>query len=335
MAVSLALRNSPSVSAATRQRVQAIARSLGYAPDPALSTLMEKLRAASRARSAMTIALVTNESEGMTWRNIFTHQGYVEGARARAIDLGYQLEEFCLFSEGLTARRLNQVMVARGVDGVIILPLINRSSAVELELDWTRFSFATCGYSLQDPVLHRSCYAHLRGVMDVCRQLRSLGYRRPGLALDADQDRRAGHNWTAGYLAARHLAGEAGPGIPIWMPAGQTFDGFRAWFVEHRPDVVIHIGREGEILSWIRRCGRPVPAEVGYVFLDLWPTMTKISGLDQQARQIGAAAVDLVANGIRHNERGIPAHPKIVLTDGFWRSGATTRPQRESSRSRG
>jgi hypothetical protein len=36
---------------------------------------------------------------------------------------------------------------------------------------------------------------------------------------------------------------------------------------------------------------------------------------------VGAAAVDLLAYQLNHNERGLAPFPKTVLIDGFWRDG--------------
>lgn len=326
MTVSLALRNSPEISRTTTRRIRALAQRLGYTPDPELSNLMAKLRSSSHGRAPVTIALITNEDEGTTWRNFFTHVGYFEGAQTQAKAQGYGVEEFRLYSDGMSEARLSQVLAARGIEGAIILPFINRAPTLGLDFEWARFSIVTCGYSLQQPALHRSCAAHMRGVMEVCRQLHALGYRRLGLALDRDQDRRAGHNWTAGFLAANQILPDVRR-IPIYCPEAQTERTFREWFRRHRPDAVVHIRREGDILPWIERCGARVPNDVGYAFLDLWPSMPHLSGLNQQADQVGAAAFDLVSTSIRHNERGLPAAPKIVLSEGRWAPGTTVRAQ--------
>ena len=44
MAVSLALRGRPGVSPSTRRKVLAVAKKMGYAPDPELGKLMARMR---------------------------------------------------------------------------------------------------------------------------------------------------------------------------------------------------------------------------------------------------------------------------------------------------
>jgi hypothetical protein len=45
-----------------------------------------------------------------------------------------------------------------------------------------------------------------------------------------------------------------------------------------------------------------------------------VPGIDQQADVLGAAAVDLLVAQYQQNERGIPEAPRIVMTEGLWRS---------------
>ncbi|HEU5078536.1 MAG TPA: LacI family DNA-binding transcriptional regulator [Opitutaceae bacterium] len=327
MTVSLALRNSSTISTATRSRIQGIARMLGHRPDPVISDLMAKLSKRSKARHSVSIGLVTNQDGKRTINDSPTHQLYREGAISRADELGYNTEEFCLFANQIGERRLCSIMYSRGIDIVVLFPLLDRGPKRSIKLDWGKFAIATCGYSLRQPTLHRSCFAHMRGIMEACRKVAELGYKRPALVLDADQDRRSSHGWSGGFLAARKLA-NAKTSPLLHIPEVLTYSAFSSWFRRNRPDVLMHVGAEEQINDWISRCGAKIPDDIGYVHLDLWPSMIgNISGIDQQSFQVGAAAIDLAAGAIRVNERGIPPHPKIISTDGVWRPGATTRLQ--------
>src|ERR1051325_9261392 len=59
MTVSLALRNHPRISAATRERIRQVAERLGYHPDPEVSKLMAYLRRAKPAKHARVLGLFT------------------------------------------------------------------------------------------------------------------------------------------------------------------------------------------------------------------------------------------------------------------------------------
>src|SRR5215213_3801206 len=63
-AVSMALRNHSRISAATRQRVQELARKHGYRPDPAVTKLMHHLRTHRRKRLQATMCALTTNRRG-------------------------------------------------------------------------------------------------------------------------------------------------------------------------------------------------------------------------------------------------------------------------------
>lgn len=329
MAVSLALRDHPSIPPATRKRVQAAARRLGHRADPVIADLMARLRA-TRTHSEETLAIVTNQRDGRSWEDFPTHRAYYEGAKARAEQLGYKVEEFRLHEDGMTEKRLSQILWTRGIEGVLIFPLLGNPGFFDMRLEWKRFSSAAIAFSLRSPLLHRSCVHHTQAVLEACRHLRKLGYRRPGLAIEAQQDERTGHHWRAGFLCAQDLVPVPDPVPPLITPKW-TFETFAEWFDRHRPDVVLGIDRP--LVDWIERCGARVPKDVGYANLDRTAEMGPISGIDQNSRQIGAAAIDLIIAGIRQHERGLPANPKTVMIEGTWCAGNTTRAIRSRRKS--
>lgn len=51
----------------------------------------------------------------------------------------------------------------------------------------------------------------------------------------------------------------------------------------------------------------------------------ELAGIDENPREVGAAAVDYVAGMIHRNERGVPLLPQRVLIDGTWVDGGTVR----------
>src|SRR5882724_9194975 len=81
-AVSLALRNDPSIPARTRNRIQRVARAHGYRPDPVLTHLMQHLRSSRTTRGVANLAVFAPLQVPFTQR-------LVAGAEARAALLGY------------------------------------------------------------------------------------------------------------------------------------------------------------------------------------------------------------------------------------------------------
>ncbi|MDR1283253.1 MAG: LacI family transcriptional regulator [Opitutaceae bacterium] len=324
MTVSLALRGHPTIPPQTRKRIAGIAQKLGYRPDPEMSALMARLHTVTRTRSESTLAVVTDP----TWEQFPTYRDYFDGAKRRAEQLGYLLAGFSLNRKDMSEKRLSQILWTRGIEGVLIFPLLSEPGEFSLQLDWEKFSVATIAFSVAKPQIHRSSSHHAQVVQEAFHQLHALGYRRIGLALPSHHDARTGHHWRAGFLCAQHLLADKGakPVPPLITPRWD-FGTFAAWFREYHPDAVLGIDRP--VTDWIGRCGARVPDEVGYASIDLTVAVgDNVSGMNQNSVEIGAAALDLVVSGVRQHERGIPKHPKIVMIGGFWQAGGTTRRKR-------
>jgi len=121
MTVSCALRNSPKVLPATRERILEAASSLGYRPDPEISKLMMHLRQPTQHSFSHQLAFINS------WPDPREHlKGYVgmlfHGARHRAAQLGFDLEPFWLLEPGMTDSRLSSILYSRGIRGVLLAP---------------------------------------------------------------------------------------------------------------------------------------------------------------------------------------------------------------------
>lgn len=328
--VSLALRDHPRLPVATRVRVQAIARQLGYVADPMLVSLAHYRSARRPVHYQSTLAWVTNFPTQNGWREaeIFHHQFL--GASERAQSLGFRLEHFWLREPGMTPARAGQILRARNISGLLIAP--QPVAGTVLELDWTGFSAASLGYTLASPALHLVGCHQYRSMKLALQRLLELGYRRIGLVMLEASDDRADHNWVAAYLVMQqhvpprhrkpHLL------LPAWNEAA-----FAAWFTQHQPEVIVT--KNLEVLAALRRLGRRVPEDTGVAFLSLPQPGGEYSGVDENPREVGAAAVNYVAGMIHRNERGIPASPQRLLIEGTWIDGRTVRPRqgnRKSSR---
>jgi LacI family transcriptional regulator len=326
MTVSLALRGHPSIPAATQRRIQAIARKLGHRRDPVVSELMSNLRKMTLKRNTETIAVVTQSVGGVNWRKFATASGYGKGAAKRAAEHGYSLSEFHLGDSGLSARRLSDILVARGIQGVLIMPTLDPQGSFELEMDFRQFSMATIAYSLHSPQLHRCSTHHFSGAYEAFSQLAKLGYRKIGLVLSAEMDQRSGHNWIGGFFSASFQHSDIHTAQPLVQDL-ITSTKFQTWFRKQRPDAIVHVGPE-PIIEWLRQCSQTVSPSVGYANLDLAFAPAGASGIDQQTESIGAGALDLVLEGMRNHERGIPGNQKNLMLEGVWRAGSTTPTQR-------
>ena len=245
---------------------------------------------------------------------------FFEGARQRGLALGYEIEEWWLREPGMTQQRIGEILFTRGIHGVLIAPLPD--SGVAVQLDWSKFSGATIGYSFAEAALHRASTDLYRSMLMALRELTQLGYRRIGLALTSEEDAYVERRWSAGMLVHQsEIAPE--DRVPLLLAEGTLAGSFVEWFREHRPEVVLSLS--SECMALLAGIGVRVPKDVGFANLGLLAADKDVSGVDQNFALVGAAAIDLVDVQLRRNELGLPEVPKTVLVPGQWVPGGTLR----------
>lgn len=317
--VSLALRNSPKVAAATRARLQAIAQELGYRPNPMVQALMTSLRGQQEPGYKATLAFLTRMRDRDYWRSLHTYPEYFTGAIERGRELGYHVEHFWLGDYAANPARLLQVLKARGIQGILIPPLPQRGERT-LGVDLSAFSVVTFGYSLQSPNPPRVSNHHIQTVQKAVQHLDGLGYRRIGVALRESDLRQVNMLWAAGFcVAARTM-----PGLEIleFRPAEWTESAFRDWFFAKRPEVVV--GVTMEMWTWTQNLGLRIPDEVGFLHLDC-RRGDIFSGMCQNTIRLGAVAVEILAGLVEGNIRCGEREPTIVLVGSDVHVGKTLR----------
>lgn len=318
--VSRALSGHPLLNPATIERIRAVAARVGYRTNPLLSDLMRRVRQRGRLHNLGTIAYLTFHDTAAGWRTNPTYRDFHEGARRRAADLGFEVELIWAREPNLRARRLSQILKSRNITGVIVGP---RPVPIAPELvDWSQLAAAVVGMPFAGLRLHRAGSHHLRNMEQALAALTARGYRRPGLALLPTQ----AHTADRGWLAAWEFFQQSLPPrrrVPLLTLKAPAEKAFAHWWRRHRPDVVI--GLEDECIGWLERLGRRVPQDVGYARLSRPLDPGSPAGVHQFPLAIGAAAVDLVANQILSQERGLPATPRTLLIEGAWLDGWTMR----------
>jgi LacI family transcriptional regulator len=316
-AVSMALRNHPRIPDGTRERIQRLALELGWRPNPLLAEAMSAIRSGQPVSERVTLAWVTAHAKRDSWRRVPFFRRSFEGASRRAAAAGYRLDHFWLGDADGHAARLSDILVARGIVGLVVAPLPKPSA---LALDWEHFSAVTIAYSLTAPRLHRATDSHVSSARRALTALVSAGRRRIGLALEDVSERRVNGLWTAGYLLEAHDGGQAG-GPQIHRPAQLEEGPFIDWVRRAGIDAVI--GTDTRLVAWLRAAGVHVPGDVAYADLDVPADDGSIAGIYQDAEGIGSAAIDLVAGQLLRHERGLPECPKAISIESRWVDGAT------------
>lgn len=322
--VSLALRNRAGVPAATRARIQRLAEEMGYHPDPMLASLARYRHEAGKYRA--TLAWMTNFPTHGGGQDGEIHADYFLGARERAAQMGYQLQDFQLGEGSITPARVTQILMARGITGLLLAP--PPVQVDEVELEWERFAAVAIGHWLGRPKLHLVSPNHYRGIRLAMAELIRRGYTRIGLVMRRASETRLEHPWLAGYLVSQRALAVADRLAPLLL---SEWDGakFARWLDRRRPDAILSACAEA--LPALRRLGVRLPRDLGAAFLTQVKPAGELSGVHESAPEVGAAAVDFLAGMLQRNEQGLPEHPRHLLIEGQWIDGATVRPRAEGS----
>lgn len=315
--VSRALRNDTRIPAATRERVQAIARKVGYRPNPLVSALVAIRRARHPSRYQATLAFIIDRVLGDAGTD------HLAGVRAAADQLGFKLDLFVLGQGNLTAERLDHVLLARGINGVIVgsLPVAHGGFA----LSWERYSAIVIEYtfvsSAFDRIVHDS-YAGMRLIMQECRRRQ---VRRVGLALTTiGHERTEQLNGAAFWIEQKtdHFFAAIPPLVQTAWDAAR----FDAWFDRHRPEAIVTSNALlKDVISWCAARKVTLGRELQLVNVNANPS-DPISGVVQNHFVIGSTATWMVVDKINRGDRGIPAVRHTTLTPGTWLEGTTLRP---------
>lgn len=319
--VALALKGSPRVKAATRDKVRAMAQEMGYVPDPMLSAFSAYRKAQKPVNYRETLAWVTTYPTQDGWR-LGAFKVFHQGAEKRAAELGYRLEQFWLKEPGMSPKRATTVLSSRGVRGLLIAPLPTAHG--HLNLDWNLFSSVTFGFTLMRPRLHTVITTHYQDVITAIRHLKTLGHHYLGWANSRKVDERVSRQWKAGFWSEMQALPPERQ-IPLFSSDPFEKREFLAWFERYHPDAILTSDPHqcgALILKWLKEAGYSVPKDVSVVAVNIQEEGI-FSGMKEPSLQIGEAAVDLLSNLIRDGKSGLPEYPSRLLIDGTWIEGQT------------
>ncbi|PTX97340.1 hypothetical protein DB346_20255 [Verrucomicrobia bacterium LW23] len=307
--VSRALNNNPLISDAERRRIQDVAQKLGYRPNPFVSAFTSQVRSYRRSPKGATIAFLDCTPAGQK----FFGDAYSEGAAGRAQSLGYRSETFRLRDVG-SVERFNKILFARNTHGLLVLPVAEDIDLRALRLE--NLAAATVDYTLRRPELSRACTNYFEGMRLALRKLLEHGYRRPVFCGRRDDVTRVSPHWLAAYTGWRELLPPE-ERMPTYIDAEFNKNRFEQWIAMARPDAIIT--NSEHFFIWAGECGF-TPPRVAYTSLSTKQRFPCTYEIDQNPRQVGAAAIDLIIGQIHRNERGLPAQPKTVLVNCAWKA---------------
>jgi DNA-binding LacI/PurR family transcriptional regulator len=308
--VSLALRDQPQIPAETRRRIRSVAERLGYAPHPLVSALMATRRK-TRTRFQATLGFLTCHDTRAGWRSSPAYAAFFDGARDRAALLGYKLQDFWMREPGVSSERLNRILQARGIHGLILAPLPAEDARLPA-FDWHPFSVLAVGYSIRDPEFHRISHDYFHGMTLALNRCRAHGYRRIGFFLDQRVNRVLFNLWLAAYLAEQRTAPGAARIDPLLIE-GDDRSCIGAWIHKSRLDALV-----GLDLWRLPQQGVRVPKAIELVSLNADESPVPIAGIARDFAFMGAAAIDRTVSLLHVNDKGAPARPQTILVEGLW-----------------
>ena len=333
--VSLALRNHPKIPINTRNQIRKLAIDMGYRPDPLLQALIAYRSRTFLRRNPPTLAYVTNWNSRFGWKNVTAHPQFYLGAKARASQLGYNLEHFWLGEPSLHPKRLSQILRARSVNGLIVasqLPVLDPTS----EFEWEFFSAVKIDHVPRRLALHNVTNDQMGIIRLAVKRVVAAGYKRIGFVMHRGWDESANRLWSAGFQSAQSMI-SAGAQIPIMMfPASELDPALNSgsgrdfspaakpaevahWFQQHRPDVIL--SKSSFVMPGLGELGLRVPDDVAFVDLFLEDTSGDLAGVRQNHELVGATAVEILAGQIHHSKLGQPAVATSTFVEGTWFDG--------------
>ena len=317
-AVSLALRNDPRLPLATRQRVQSVAEKMGYRRNPVVDSLMTQLRAGRQPSFQANLGLV-NCSPFKDLNENHTFRRLREGVVARAEALGYGVEEFWLQQPDMRPERLQQIIEARGIRGLILIASVN-PEAIDFDYDniWQEFACAVVGVTPLNNKFNCSTNDQYLTARNATKKIFELGYKRPMLIVPEKDDNLLENRFSAGFESVFRGFKSINQ-IPLVTLLNEDTSQALTAIHNECPDVIIT--NISELYDDLKNEGYEIPERLAFVHLDWYDSLTHIAGMRQNNRMVGSAGVDLIVGQLQKNEVGSQDYPKVIQIESLWVSG--------------
>lgn len=315
--VSRALKGDRRISDGTRRRVEESAARLGYRPNPLVSALMSVRGRRSGAGGIGTVALVTDYRGKGGWRSKDVCVWEYEGIRRRADELGYRVEEFPLSDFHYEGARLERTLRARGIRGVLLG--FSRERGGGAGFSTGHFCVAGLSTYFREVAVDRANFHGFFNVQLALDEMRAMGCRRTGLVVPEFNNRISGYLWSGGAMDWQSRLPDGDRCVPFVPTAGNEEAEFGRWLKRARPDSLLVY--KMPVKSWLSKFGLRVPQDLRVAYLYRTAGEMKAGpGIDGNLQIVGAAAFDLVVEGLHTHRLGTPLHPKEVLIKGSWKA---------------
>lgn len=331
-AVSMALRGDRTISNEMKRKVCDTAVAMGYQLNEHVSALMSNIRTGKKLNDKGVIGLLIAAQTQEDWYTVKTFQRFHQGVLRRGSELGFHIESFFLLDPGMRAARIDQILYARGIDGIILAPPGRGKDLPDLQ--WERYASVVASIGWEGHSLNRVYCDQFQNYVTAFNTLLQLGYKRIGTSLEHSfvQGPQRRTKWHTGYLECQHNIPEEDR-IPVFtynslplrtgLPKTEVKSlhaRFSRWVSKWKPEVLITLlGGEKKFLDAMKL---KIPQDIGLVCL-AQPSDSDHTRIDEKMDVLGVTALELVAAQIVRNEFGPPAHPKVTMIAGQWKDGST------------
>lgn len=312
MTVSRVIRGEGYVKQQTARKVEAAIEKLGYRRNPMVQALMTSVRRKNVQLSA-NIAWIEEKRESPKRMNLFKN-----AARDRAEALGFGFEVVSLDEPAMSAERIDGILRARGVRGVVLAPL--RTPGASLNFPWEHYAVSTIGRSLESPVLNHVMMHQHHATKRALKEMTSRGYRRIGFVSIRDPEVRSENASLMTFLLYNFECPARNRIAPVASDE-LSDEQLAKWYRQKKPDAIL--SSYPTTLTRLKKLGIKAPSDIGFATLSWWPEYSSVAGISMPTESMGSSAVDIVVAQIQRNEYGVPDKPKTMLVEGNWVDGRT------------
>jgi DNA-binding LacI/PurR family transcriptional regulator len=313
--VSLALRNHPRISTATRLRVKKKADEMGYFADPMLSGLARYRMSRVENCAQATLAWINPSKNPRKIHPLEEFNRYRTGASDTARQLGFNLEEFA--TEKYSFEQMDREFKTRNIRGMIIAPFTHEESVLDGgNFPLQDYAGVCFGHNPRGPFNYVTS-AQVFNITLAFEKALEKGYRRIGYVGSSIKK-----NFCAGYLNAQHALMLDHP-LPPLLFEGEKYAQNRArladWMDDAQPDAIL-CGHP-LLISMLEDLGYSIPGDVGVATMSIHDSPVD-AGINQNPEEIGSSAVRVLVSLLNLHDFGPPLVRSSTLIEGQWIDGS-------------
>lgn len=316
--VSYALRNSSRIPSATRDRILAVAKDLGYQPDPGLASLASRRSTRGNVPLTSSVAIVHPNAKDSRPSKLFEYHS--RHFKKRMSELGCLVTDFHIDHDRYRPERLAQILRTRGMKG-ILLGWGQWPESMK-RFPWNEFAVISTERTELASSIDKVSMNHFHALDDIFQHLEGSPYKRYGMILHDDCPNSTVKHILGAYYANLYERPNLEGIEPFRYHLGEEPDRLKQWYDQLKPDLII--SHRIIDLNYFARAGIKIPDESGLVILEIdEESSVGFSGVYSGAEMGRTIAVSL-ARKIRNDEiNATRSNGKLTFVNGVLHEGTT------------